>query len=465
MSSSGKCDSRRVQQSEKEEPQIEAKYEIGFDIVNFGVKKPIHETIAIAAMIKSEMHFPSNVRYKILNQQQWEYFRGLIWNDDPSCLLLNNSVGNNHDFGYGIEFYKAFTEGPQNCMTKRSHFGNLQFLHAMATHAGEPAQTTKNKLMSWLEVMYKLACGNQGISPTDKLSARFPQDFDNTTVPNGDATIRDLILATTPSYGWVKIERRALGFCMHVIQDSFAIGHTQRRLLNCQDLMLRDKHGFFHFKKGTYGRYGSIIAFHTYGGQDEPRHSHYDTTDGDLPLPRNLDSFNGVLGARDAIEASTKIINFVVAKTKWDEGVRQFLSDEVFALDEKVQPGNTQVDPDPLCANTLSLQEKPTYTSQEIGKLSPFESIHGNLEGEYLDHANIATKLNLLENGSGEINGSKHVIGNWIPPSICIRRWFQCNWLEPASFSLGGFVRLCLILGMTLCGLLLLWLRAETFRR
>ena len=223
--------------------------------------------------------------------------------------------------------------------------------------------------------------------------------------------------------------------------------------------------GFFHFKKGTYGRYGSIIAFHTYVGQDEPRHSHYDTTDGDLPLPRNLDSFNGVLGARDAIEASTKITNFVVAKTKWDEGVRQFLSDEVFALDEKVQPGNTQVDPDPLCANTLSLQEKPTYTSQELGKLSPFESIHGNLEGEYLDHANIATRLNLLENGSGDINGSKHVIGNWSLFSICIRRWFRCNWLEPASFSLGGFIRLCLILGMILCGLLLLWLRAETFRR
>ncbi len=70
-------------------------------------------------------------------------------------------------------------------MKKRSHFGNLQFLHAMATKLGEPAQTTKDKLMSWLEVMYKLACGDQGVSPNDKLAARFPNDFNDTTVPNG----------------------------------------------------------------------------------------------------------------------------------------------------------------------------------------------------------------------------------------------------------------------------------------
>ncbi len=223
---------------------MRAKYDMGFRGKNIiGLKDPVHESIAIAAFINSNIHFPSNSRYDNLNQKQWEYFRGLIWNDDPSCLLLNDSYGDNHDFGWGKDWWDAFTDGPENCMTKRSHFGNLQFLHAMATKLGEPAQTTKDKLMPWLEVMYKLACGDQGVSPNDKLAARFPNDFNDTTVPNGWATLKDLILATTPGYGWVKFERRALGICLHIIQDSYAIGHVQRRVLNPQDLAGRDGEG------------------------------------------------------------------------------------------------------------------------------------------------------------------------------------------------------------------------------
>ena len=191
------------------------------------------------------MKLSTNAIYQNLTQQQWEYFRGVIWNDDPSCLLLKDEEGDNHAFGVGIEFLNAFYNGPSNCMTKRSHFGNLQFLHGMATDVGEPAQTTKDKLMLWLEVMYKLACGNQGVAGSDKLAARFPKDFDNSTDPNGDATLNNLILGTTPSYKYVKLERRALGICMHIIQDSYAVGHTQRRFLNCQDLAPRDDQGAF----------------------------------------------------------------------------------------------------------------------------------------------------------------------------------------------------------------------------
>ena len=224
--------------------EFNAKYQIGFEtplgLVN---KKPVHESIAIAAFINSNINFPSGVEYSNLDQKQWEYIRGLIWNDDPSCLLLKDLHGNNHSFGIGAEWFDAFLFGPPNCMTKRSHFGNLQFLHAMATQVGEPAQTTKQNLMLWLEVMYKLACGDQGISSTDQLATRFPNDFKASTVPLGSATLKDLILATTPSYGWVKLECRALGICLHTIQDSYAIGHVQRRLLNPQDLAPRNRQG------------------------------------------------------------------------------------------------------------------------------------------------------------------------------------------------------------------------------
>ena len=223
---------------------LDAKYEIGFEApLGIANRKPIHESIAIVAFINSSIQFPSGTKYDNLDQKQWEFIRGLIWNDDPSCLLLADLSENNHKFGIGLQFFDAFLFGPANCMTKRSHFGNLQFLHAMATKVGEPAQTTKQNLMSWLEVMYKLACLNQGISANDQLVTRLPNHFDSSTVPTGSATLKELILATTPSYNEMKIEDRALGICLHIIQDSYAIGHTQRSLLNPQDLAPRDPQG------------------------------------------------------------------------------------------------------------------------------------------------------------------------------------------------------------------------------
>ena len=75
---------------------------------------------------------------------------------------------------------------------------------------------------------------------------------------------------------------------------------------------------------------------------------HYDTTgkSGEVPIPRKLDTFNEVIGARSAIDASIKLINYYHAKTKWDDGVLQFLSDDIFALGKDVQPANTKVDPE-----------------------------------------------------------------------------------------------------------------------
>ena len=249
---------------------LKAKYEIGFKYT-FGVivdKKSIHESIAIAAVIRSDLKFPSNTIYYTLKTKQWEFFRGLIWNDDPSCLLLNDEEGDNHDFGLGIEWADAFYNGPDSCMTKRSHIGNLQFLHAMATKEGEPARETKQNLMLWLEVMYKLACGNQEVSENDQLNIRFPKDLNSQTVPSGSLRLRDLIIATTPSCKYLLLDRKALGICSHIIQDLYAVGHTQRRLRNCQDLAPRDSKGefilefsdsfFFHSSTDSVFRLNSV---------------------------------------------------------------------------------------------------------------------------------------------------------------------------------------------------------------
>ena len=227
-----------------EKRPFQANFSIGFKaggVVPIN-KDPVHENIAIAAFIKAQQ-LPEGTTYNNLNSKQWEYFRGIIWNDDPSCLLFDDERDKNHDWAAGLEWYGQFKSGPANCMTKRSHFGDLQFLHGMASRDGEAAETTKKNILAWMEVMYKLACGNQGVAMQDKLKSVLPALFNGSTEPTGDATVKQLLLATTPNYLFSNIQRRALGVCLHIIQDSYAIGHTQRCLLNPEDQANRDEKG------------------------------------------------------------------------------------------------------------------------------------------------------------------------------------------------------------------------------
>lgn len=324
---------------------MHASFEIGFDIPGPGEKHPIHESIAIAAFIRSELKFPRATTYNNLNHKQWEYFRGMIWNDDPDCLLFDDSASDNRDFGLGAEWWKEFKTGSENRMTRRSHFGDLQFLHAMGSRERELPHYTRDRLLQWMGVMYRLACGDQGISEHHKLGDHFgPEYFDHSTIPSNDRSFRELILATTPNYRASNVAQRALGVCMHMIGDSYAVGHVQRRLKNPGDFAGRDRDGYLNFKAGTWGQWGPIVSFHTYGNQKESRHSFYDGLEGaDLPNPKDLGSYNRLHGARDAIEGCILLMNAFARKQPWDE-LRKKLEEGIFAIDEHAKPCNADVD-------------------------------------------------------------------------------------------------------------------------
>ncbi|KAI3325686.1 hypothetical protein HD806DRAFT_552945 [Xylariaceae sp. AK1471] len=322
------------------------KYDIGFDGAEpLITKQPVHETIGIDAFILSKKPLPKGTTYHNLNDKQWEYFRGTVWNDDPSCYLFDDYTQKNHDFSTGLEWYDDFKYGPPSCMIRRSHFGDLQFLHAMGSTVGEMPAETQRKILKWFEVMYKLACGNQGVSDTDQLKQTLGEWFNSSTTPTDQNSLRDLILASTPNYNQTNIQWRALGICLHIIMDSYAVGHTQRRLKNPNSYRGRDDDGYMVFEPGTWGDWGAVINFHCYDGQNSDLHAHYDGLEGaPLPVPKNLDSFNSIIGARNAIEGCKKLINFWADGTQWKDGVETFLQTEVFAIDKDASPSNSQVD-------------------------------------------------------------------------------------------------------------------------
>lgn len=324
---------------------MHATFEIGFDYPGPGEKHPIHENIAIAAFLNSSVVFPKATTYNNLNHKQWEYFRGMIWNDDPECLLFEKSTDDNRLFGIGADWYQKFKLGDAKCMTQRSHFGDLQFLHAMGAADGEMPHITRERMLQWMGVMYKLACGNQGVSEDQHLREHFDDSmFNRKTDPSGGTTLRDLILADRPEYRGSNIPLRALGICMHMIQDSYAMGHVQRRLLNRWDFERRDKNGYLVFRPGAWAQWGPIVSFHTYGTQDEDRHSFYDGLEGaHVPNPRDIGSFNRLLGARDAINACILLINAFARKQSWSE-LRPEMETRVFAIDPNAKPCNSAVD-------------------------------------------------------------------------------------------------------------------------
>ncbi|KAF3049543.1 hypothetical protein E8E11_001466 [Didymella keratinophila] len=264
---------------------MHATFEIGFDYPGPGEKNPLHENIAIAAFLNSTIVFPKAATYSNLNHKQWEYFRGIIWNDDPECFLFEKSTNDDRSVGISANCHQKFKLGDAKRMTQKSHFGDLHFLHAMGAADGEMPYTT-----------------------------------------------RELI------------PLRVLGICMHMIQDSYAMGRVKRRLLNHWGFERRDEDEHLVFRPGNWAQWGPIVSFHTYGTQDEDRHPFYDGLEGaSVPNPRDIGSFNRLLGARDAINACVLLINPFARKQLWTE-LRREMETWVFAIGPNEKPCNSAVD-------------------------------------------------------------------------------------------------------------------------
>ncbi|KAJ8606414.1 hypothetical protein MRB53_040997 [Persea americana] len=381
---------------------LKALYDIGFHSGPFS-RSPVHENITIAALIRSNVtEFPKDSTYATLTEKQWEFIRGLVWNDDPSCLLFVDDATTNHKWGWGLEWLRAYEDSSGKSMTRRSHWGDLQFLHCMAGEDGEGPWLTRLNIMSWFEVMYKLACGH--ISAKTKLGRAFPLLFDDSTVPSGDATLDDLLIATTKRYEDFNLHHRAIGSCVHMIQDSYAIGHTQRRLLNPEDKVDDDSQGFIEFKPGTYGQYGPILCFHNYASQTGDGHTHYDSMEGAQPDPDKLNSFNQINGARNAIGHCSKILDFFAAGIRWEDGVREYLRQEVFVLDEDVRRSDGSTKPDEGSDHENDPDSKINAASvlSEKAKQPNRTSSQPHQIVDLSDNQTTFEKLPLLESASGQ---------------------------------------------------------------
>lgn len=256
---------------------------------------------------------------------------GVRWNDDPVFQLqpgegrgLSCRAGETVSFITQMRCWvglfkdavkraaddpEYFTDPKNGNYLLRSHFGDLQFLHAMATRDGEPAAETKQKIMMWAEFVWGIQEGKYRLATRLK-EIDLPGWLD--TFQNGH-TVQDLFTLGRP---WLRphLKEVAFGSLLHLIEDSFADGHVDRREpifgLSCMD-----------------GRkaYGAIREFHSYARQDHDAHKAADSNE------RAQDHLS--LAEPDVVDAGETLRELRDADATWNQ-VREFLDTCVLSIDE-----------------------------------------------------------------------------------------------------------------------------------
>jgi hypothetical protein len=235
-----------------------------------------------------------------------EHVRGVLWNDDPEGFA---EAG---DADIAAKVFAAqedgATFGPGDSLFARGHFGDLQFIHAMACAEDEAPETTLAGMLAWCELMHGIAAGDTGggtpldEAPVAAVAERF--------AGGPPLTVAGLLRTDDPA----ALRARAAGSLLHVVQDSFASAHVERIELGG-------------------ARRGPIVRFLWYGGQDPLLHARADA----FPGPGGLDRLHTVGGALDGLDRSVTVLELLGAQAAW-EPVEELLRGELFALSPDVRP-------------------------------------------------------------------------------------------------------------------------------
>lgn len=210
---------------------------------------------------------------------------GVRWNDDPPFRMTASQAGGTKckvsetirfetqptcwatlfmDASKGASRGKQY--GPGDAMLYRTHFGDLQFLHAMATRDGELARDTKARVMGWFEFTWRTAQGEYNLDTRLK-------EIDNPTIQAafGHTEWRVLDLFTQGASGGLRrsVDDVAFGSLLHTLQDSYAEGHVNREessgTRKCAAAGI------------SVEAPGAIQEFHAYNHQDHSAHAQADT--------------------------------------------------------------------------------------------------------------------------------------------------------------------------------------------
>lgn len=240
--------------------------------------------------------------------------RGVWWNDDP----------NQHLFGVHYATWviwmsdaegiakkgrnwlgKSATITPGYKMQYRSHYGDLQFLHAMANENGETADAVRQRILDWTEFAYAVA--TEQIEPDVKLAdSQMPVVTRYFSRQPGWSV--HYLFAPQFTLGRTTIKDVALGSILHVVQDSFSKAHSSRDYALTAECPS-----------------GRVTEFHAYNSQDSALHGKADTRNSWL----ENDQFTA---DSNPVQVSAQLIAFARTGADWPSVVKPYLETKVFCV-------------------------------------------------------------------------------------------------------------------------------------
>lgn len=203
--------------------------------------------------------------------------------------------------------------GPGYYILYRSHYGDLQFFHAMAANDGERAIDTQRRLKAWAQFLWAVAIGQVR---TDKpirdlgfaeLKPYFP----------GELTATNLF-ATGIREVRKDLDKVALGVLLHMVQDSFSQAHADRAPEpggQCEQIP-------------RFAKPGKVIEFYSYANQTGNVHDEQDTF---KSLAKHTEQISP-----SVVQVSRDFITLWTEKTPWEQASKLF--DCVFDLQSPEAP-------------------------------------------------------------------------------------------------------------------------------
>lgn len=256
------------------------------------IKNPVHEAITLNAL---DCTAPVGAESSCLTTEEVRknqvLLYGVRWPDDPPFALNRSSPPRIADCDPRVTLRSTaqpkcwkglFSDadktakqrmaknpgepafGPGDYLLYRSHFGDLQFFHSMATYEGEQAADTQIRMKMWAQFLWGI--GSKGI-PADRFIRTLGVEQLGTYFP-GDITATNLF-ATGIVEVRKELDKVAMGALLHMIQDSFSQAHAGR---NPETGAACD--AFPNFTQP-----GTISQFYSYAGQVGSLHDHEDTFD------------------------------------------------------------------------------------------------------------------------------------------------------------------------------------------
>lgn len=200
---------------------------------------------------------------------------GVRWNDNPPFELTDTSLKNCSGRtlwlpNYSDCWFKLFKDGEKRAkrgdsldlasgsiIMLRSHFGDLQFLHAMASGREESAGETQAKILMWAELTWRVARKEflLGTTLADTGIPGIAQYF------KSGETIQTLLTRGNPTHRQ-RIHELAFGALLHTVEDSFSRSHVDRDEATGQ-----------FCGSGMPAQPGKIRQFLNYALQDSGRHA------------------------------------------------------------------------------------------------------------------------------------------------------------------------------------------------